>query len=657
VSTAVDQRPLSIEDLVELHGVSDVNVSADGQRIACVVSQGSAAKGELPQSRIWISTGGAPAQQATRGPGRDALPRFSPDGRSLAFTSDRDRPGLAGLYLLQDGAEAQPLGEIAGLVEQVVWSQKGDRLLVLAADPGADLAGAQTGVKVTSEETDVVVERPGKAWRRLWMVDVASGETREVSPEGLNVWEVGWNGDGPAVAIVSDDPSESAWYVARLALLDLDARTATDVYTPEWQLQSPVLSPDGRHVAFVEGFNSDRTGVAGTTTVVELASRNARTLAADKDIMTLQWLCADELLGVGVSGLGTICVRISLDGVLATVWSGPATLGQTHDIHADCDASGETIAAVLSASGRPPELAVLRTGQGAVDWEPLSTVNAAFVGRVVPRTEPYSWTARDGQQIEGVLLLPPDTDGPLPLVVIVHGGPTTAWTFEFDPGYLHHGLALGNAGYAVLMPNPRGSTGRGPQFAQANIGDMGGEDLQDILCGVRSLVADGIVDEKRVGITGGSYGGFMSAWAITQTGAFAASVPISCVSNWLSFHNTTNIGRFDSLFLQGDPYEPDGAYYQRSPVVHVRNCKTPTLILHGELDLCTPLGQAQEMYRGLVDVGVETELVIYPRGGHGWWERDHLIDSFERIKAWFDKHLSSEPGSDQVPVAVGQATA
>jgi dipeptidyl aminopeptidase/acylaminoacyl peptidase len=145
-----------------------------------------------------------------------------------------------------------------------------------------------------------------------------------------------------------------------------------------------------------------------------------------------------------------------------------------------------------------------------------------------------------------------------------------------------------------------------------------------------------------VGITGGSYGGFMSAWAITQTERFAASIPAACCSDWLSFHNTTNIGRFDELFLQSDPYDTAGDYFTRSPVMHARKCRTPTLLVHGELDLCTPLGQAVEMYQALVDAGCEAELVVYPREGHGWQEREHLADSWRRAKEWFDRHLTPQ---------------
>jgi dipeptidyl aminopeptidase/acylaminoacyl peptidase len=645
MSTSTVASPLRIEELYELRGLSDASISDDGRRVACVVSETTTGKGGAPEARIWISDAGAPAREVTRGPGRDGIPRFSPDGRLLAFASDRSQPGLASLHLLDFAGEARPLGEIRGLVEEIAWSRDSLRLLVLAADPGADLAGAQSAVKVAergAEVSDIVVRRPGQAWRRLYWVDVATGATTEVSPEGLNVWEVGWSGDGPAVAVVSDEPTESAWYIARVALLDLEARTARDVYTTEWQLQSPVISPDKRHVAFVEGFNSDRTVIAGTTTVVSLASGAVTTLAEDRDVVTLRWLAGGDLFGAGLAGLQTMCVRMSLDGAVEELWQGPATLGQTHRVRATCSADGRRVASPMSSPKQPQELMVLDLEAQPHAWRQLTSVNATFVGRGTPTQQAYEWQAEDGLRIEGLLLRPEGLDGPLPLVVIVHGGPTNAFTMEYNVGYFGFGIGLGNAGYAVLLPNPRGSSGRGQPFARANIGDMGGGDLGDILAGVDALVADGIVDRDRVGITGASYGGFMSAWAITQSDAFAASIPCACVSNWLSFHNTSNIGRFDELFLQSDPYDPTGDYFSRSPVVHARGVTTPTLILHGELDLCTPLGQAQEMYQALADAGAETELVVYPRGGHGWVERDHLRDTFDRGLAWFNRHLAGD---------------
>jgi dipeptidyl aminopeptidase/acylaminoacyl peptidase len=452
------------------------------------------------------------------------------------------------------------------------------------------------------------------------------------------VWELDWRGGSTAAAIVSDDPTESAWYGARVALLDLSARSATTVHRPEWQVAAPRLAPDGAAVCFVEGFCSDRGVLAGTVTVAG-GSPEARRLPLETDVSWLEWRDAESLWYAGWHGMGTSCGSLSLDGSANELFSGPETVGVRYQPRIAVSADGRVIAAVRESSDEPPEVAVLEDGA----WRTISALNADVVAEIVrPDWEEVSWTARDGLEIEGLLARPPERTGEaLPLVVVVHGGPTGAWSHQFAP-YAGTTLLLAEAGYAVLLPNPRGSIGRGQDFARANLGDMGGEDLQDILAGIDSLVEAEIADGERLAITGGSYGGFMAAWAATQTDRFAASIPMACVSHWLSFHLTTNIGRFDELFLDADPFDPVGEYAARSPVFHARKCRTPTLVMHGEIDLCTPLGQAQELYQALVEAGVEAELVVYPREGHGWVEWDHQIDTWNRVRSWLDRHLARD---------------
>lgn len=248
----------------------------------------------------------------------------------------------------------------------------------------------------------------------------------------------------------------------------------------------------------------------------------------------------------------------------------------------------------------------------------------------------------DGLGIDGLLVTPAGFERgatPLPMVVIVHGGPTSQFVHEYAPsGGLAHVLAA--AGYAVLLPNPRGSAGRGDAFVTANLGDLGGGDLSDVIAGVDGCVAAGIADPARIGVTGQSYGGFMAAWAAVTTDRFAAAVACSCISDWFTYHLTSNVARFDELFLGGDDFgSPIGLYRQRSPAFNVRHL-TPTLIIHGELDLCTPASQGRELYRALLDAGGEAEYVVYPREGHWCVEREHRLDYWARIQAWFDDHLS-----------------
>lgn len=276
----------------------------------------------------------------------------------------------------------------------------------------------------------------------------------------------------------------------------------------------------------------------------------------------------------------------------------------------------------------------------------MTDVNADLGRRPLLTQRIHRWQAADGLQIEGLLLEPADRDvsAPMPLVVVPHGGPTNAWPSIFASGaYGGDGLLLAQAGCAVLLPNIRGSVGHGHDFMAANIGDLGGADLTDLEAGVASLVEAGVVDPERVGIVGVSYGGYMSAWAAVRSPVFAAAIPIAGISDWLSFHHTSNQGRMAEIFLDSTPYDPTGRHLERSPVMHVQGCTTPTLILHGDADRACPLGQAQEFYQGLVGAGCVAEMVTYGGAGHGVFERGHKIDLLERIVDWFTTHLRLDP--------------
>lgn len=634
--TAVELR---LEQLLELRRPAAPVISPDGERVAFAVSASVADKGERPRSHLWTATLDGACVQATRGAGTESAPRWSPHG-VLAFASDRDHRGRMSLYLLGPGTgEGRPIGDIPGSVEDLRWSPDGRSLLALAADLGADRAGIQAATKIREqgvEEQDPKVTRPFRAWRRLYRVDAETGDTAEVGPEGVHVFEFDWDGER-AVAICSDEPSESAWYSAYLALLDLERRTADTLYRPEWQIQGPCLT--GGHVCFVEGFCSDRGVLAGDVKALELAGNAVREIETDCDVALLQARDGQRLWFAGWRGLGSVCGSLSLDGEVEELWAGDATIGARFLPWVAADAAGRTLVSVLDAPGRAPEVVALDVSAPERAWRPLSDLNSSAPDvEAMGSWEPRTWAGTDGLEIEGLLLVPRGEGQPPPLVVVVHGGPTGVWSHAFLPGGANVAL-LAQEGYAVLLPNPRGSAGRGQQFARANLGDMGGGDLQDILAGVEALVDEEVIDGARVGITGGSYGGFMAAWAVTQTDRFAASVPIASVTDWRSFHLTTNIGRFDELFLAADPFEEGGEYDARSPVVRARSCKTPTLIVHGEEDLCVPVGQAREFYQALVEGGCETELVLYPREGHGLLERDHVLDAWERIRNWFAEHL------------------
>ncbi len=569
-------------------------------------------------------------------------PGWSDDGR-LAYASDEAGSVRNAVMVWSDSADASRVATLGGPVEDVRWAPEG-HLLVLAADPGADAAAIDAAVKIETEEEDPKVHRPGTGWRRLWRVDPATGGADELTPDRVSIWEFDILSDGSVAGIFSEDPTEHGWYRSFAGVLE-GSGTLRKLYEPRWQITSPAASPDGTRVAVVEGWASDRGLVAGDVRVIEVSSGAVRDLHTDRvDASWVAWRDESSLWVAGWRGLGSAFGWLSTDGGEHQVWTDASTLGDSYAASVVPDPDRRRLLAVREAIDAPPEVATFNLDDPDRGWQPLSAFNDEVASEVrgMAQVDAVEWTGEGGERIEGLLVTPQDAarrhDGPL--VTHVHGGPTWGFRWAFNPG---DSLELAEAGYQVFLPNPRGSTGWGQRFTQANILDPGGAELEDVLAGIRKLIAHGRAERGRIGLMGTSYGGYLSAWAPTQTDAFATAIMISGISNNVSCHNTANNAHFYEVMLGGLPHEPEALdrYLDRSPVRWVPNVSSPVLILHGEKDLCTPLGQAQEYYQALVEAGKTTEMVVYPREGHGShnWEREHQLDYWNRIVEWFDRHL------------------
>jgi len=285
----------------------------------------------------------------------------------------------------------------------------------------------------------------------------------------------------------------------------------------------------------------------------------------------------------------------------------------------------------------PQQIAIVGTGTGQV-LASLAHAGTDYIRSVAGSATNVSWGAPDGTVIEGVLCAPPGV-GPFPLVLHVHGGPIGAYQRSWAMRDYAVPLLV-SRGYAVLLPNPRGSSGRGQAFAAAVIGDMGGADTHDYVSGSDAMIERGIAGPARIGTMGVSYGGFMSAWLVTQDRRFKAAVAGSPVTDWYSFTFTTNIPRWGLWFLDNaDPEENGNQVHTRSPVMHASKARTPTLLTAGVKDRCTPAGQAREFYQALISHGVESELVIYPGEGHGVSRFPAVTDYLTRLVTWFERYM------------------
>lgn len=622
----------------------DPQITSDGSRIAFTATVMDKLEG-LPGTRIAVTGTDGEMRVVTGGP-HDRCPRWNRDGDVLAFLSDRVEDGVHQLYLLRSGlGEAVATPPVDGIVEYAGWSPDGTRLLLGVAGRGAEAAGAQgSRTLAAAGSTDGPDWLPdvleagslGSDWRRLQVYDVAADTTRVVSREGLNVWEACWAGPDMIAAVVSDGPGEELWYSARLVLIDVATGNESELLTSQMQLGTITASPSGKRVAVLEAICSDRGLVAGDLILVETATGTATRIGTDgADVTRTSWCDDRTLVWLGLRGLDMVTGELDVsDGTVRETWSTGETSGYRYP-ESSVAADG-TIAMVLESYRRYPTLVLVRDGK-AEEVASLRHAGGDYLGSVGGTIRRVRWTARDGLEIDGLVTVP-DGDGPFPTVVLVHGGPVWTYCDRWGMGY-HYGPLLVSRGYAVFYPNPRGSGGRGQEFARGVLGDMGGEDSHDILAGVDALVASGIADPARLAVMGGSYGGFMTAWLITQDHRFAAAVPMAESSNWYSQHNTSNIPAFDTLFLGEPPSVAGGKHFTRSPVMYAGRVRTPVLHTTGALDRCTPPGQAIEFHRALVEHGVESECVIYPQEGHGVRQFPAVIDHLTRILDFLETHL------------------
>lgn len=626
-------------------GAADPSIAPDGRQIAFTGYLWEKLEGQA-QSRICVvDTETGDLKKLTRGPGEERLPEWSSDGNYLAFLSDRAAPANHQLYLLETKAlgEAIVTALVDGTVEYFWWSPDGSKVLVAVAGPGADLAGGQ-GSGTTAERSEelptwmpsVEGEPSDGAWRSLHVYDLQSQELKRVGPPGLNIWEAVWCGGHHIAAIASEDPGEEAWYEAPLVLFDLNTDQHSVVYKSDRQLGWISCNPTGSKLAVVEALCSDRWIVAGDVVVID--SEGGQTTRIDSlsvDVTQVVWRDEDRLFFIGIRGLETVAGEIDVtQGKATETWASAETCGTRYPEAAPLPNEG--FALVLESYARYPEIAVVSDG-GVETIRSFEHDGSAYVRSIAGSVEEVTWRAPDGLEIQA-LLCKPDKPGPHPLVVNVHGGPVWAYRNKWQLYYPWVPLLV-SRGFAVVHVNPRGSSGRGQEFAEAVYGDMGGADAYDFLTGIDALVQRGLVDPDRVGVAGGSYGGFMSAWLVTQTDRFAAAVAMAPVTDWHSQHFTSNIPHFDKIFLDADPYAPAGRYFERSPVMFASRVSTPVLLTAGLKDRCTPAGQAIEFHQALREHGVESELVLYPEEGHGVRNFPALIDLCVRMVGWFERHM------------------
>jgi dipeptidyl aminopeptidase/acylaminoacyl peptidase len=462
---------------------------------------------------------------------------------------------------------------------------------------------------------------------------------RAVSPADRYVYEYDWlpNGTG-FVATSARGNGDNNWWVASLDRIDLASGAVTPIAAPATQLNFPRVSPDGRTVAFIGGLMSDFGAVGGDiyTVPVTGGSPTDITPGYHGSFTSIVWdrngLAASAVVGDRMAILPIGPGR----SPGAPLWSGPVSI-KGGDARFSRSADGRVYAAEVEDFEHPPAIHAGPLGR----FPSVTHDNDRWPSLVRAQSVPWK---NEGFDVQGWLLAPvtPSASGKAPLVVTVHGGPSSASSPAFV--WEAYRADLAGAGYYQFFPNPRGSYGQGEAFTRANIRDFGGGDLRDILAGIDAVEEAAPIDDKRLGLIGHSYGGFMAMWTNTQTSRFKAIVAGAGLSDWISYYGTNGIDQWMIPFFGKSVYDDPAPYWAVSAIRTIKQAKTPTFIYVGERDIEVPPTQSIEYWHALQAMNVPTGLVIYPDEGHGIRAPEHDLDLRRRTVEWFDRYLG-HPGA------------
>lgn len=568
-------------------------------------------------------------------PVRDA--QWTADGKYLSFLKNDPETKKTQVFKMPvDGGEAYPITRSGKSIVLHRWSPDGKSLALIGREPVK--YGRQ------SSEEDWIINEMDFSYEYLYLYDFTADTLIRISPDSLHVWDMEWSPDGRQIFFQASQIGmvDHEYMFRDLYAVEVGNKSVRQVVRHDGKMGMMKVSPDNRWMAFLGGVDL-YDPAEGSLLLVPADGKMAEwknlTAGFEGTVEDFSWLDSGSILFSAVSWNEVLLYRLEISsGKIQEIWRSDLSY-YSFDY---CQATGEIVFAG-SHFTHPSELFVMslksRKPRKLTDSNP-DIKNIRF-----SEPEDFTWTARDGMKISGLLYKPFGfREGEkYPLVVIVHGGPESAYTKGWNNSYSTFPQLLTQRGALVFMPNYRGSTGRGVDFAKADQGDMMGVDFNDILDGVDALIAKGWADGERVGITGGSYGGYASAWAATKyTDRFAASVMFVGISNQISKIGTTDTWYENALVhWKGWPYDDDFQLaWDRSPLKYARQARTPILILHGMKDTRVPTSQSVELYRALKHFGkAPVKLVLYPDEGHGNRLYHHQKHYLYEALHWLDTYL------------------
>ncbi len=624
---------------MQVRTVDEALPSPDGLWLAYTVTE-AVMEDEVSELRTQIHlarTDGSRRFALTRGEASSTAPQFSSDSRTVFFRSKRgDDTNVWRIAV--DGGEAEPVTRWKGSMGRFAVSPDGKQLAFTGRAKDEEIE------KRRKQKLDYRVVDENEANHSLWVADMDQREPRRLAEPDEHITEVVWSPDSDRLAVVVQ-ASELAdhWHQATLREISPADGGSVALGGERLGFSNVRYAPDGRSLAFQWTPQPAKWAGECVFAVLDRADRRVRDLPlpqpdeCGRGTGLLGWTAdSQKLLFTAINRVSGVIRSMDLVGEQATVFepeSGPIS-------GARLDSAGKRLGFASESSDTPPEAFWLELGSAKAVT--LSRVNNELSSAPLGRTETIRWKSPDGLEVEGLLVYPVvyQQGRSYPLVLNIHGGPMGVFqqTFIGRRG-LYPVAAFAAEGFAVLQPNPRGSSGYGMDFRTANYNDWGGGDFQDIMAGVDRVIEMGVADPERMVVMGWSYGGYMTSWIIGQTDRFLAAAPGAAVTNLWSFTGTADIPSFLPDYFGGEPWESFDRYLEHSPMRHVDRVKTPTLILHGEADLRVPISQSYELHTALKRRGVDTEMVVYPRQPHGPNEPKFQLDIMQRHLELAKKHL------------------
>lgn len=574
----------------------------------------------------------------------DAEPQWSPDGKEIAFLSEVNSKDQSQIFVANAITGAlitkKPLTKFDGYVSHLKWSPDGKYLSVLYVEKSSR---EPSPMAAKNKVVGLIDSLANKNVQRIAIINRFGGKTEQITPAGLYIFEYDWSPDSKNfVYTAALPPGDDNWYIAQLYRQSIAANDTILLYHPLRQIALPRWSPDEKHIAFIEGLMSDQGGTGGEIfTILSSADAKPQNLTPDRS-STPSWFTwrpdGNILFTEFVGGSVAINALQVADKKIVPLWK------SDESIHAGNEEMSLSIAGTTAA----PVFAFVRTSWNTLPevWggnldklKKLTKLNAANK-HLTPASVNVEWINEE-QQVQGWLLYPENYNASkkYPMLVAIHGGPawitTPAWS---SPDF--NTTVFTKLGYFVFFPNPRGSYGQGEKFTLANRRDWGFGDLRDIISGVDAVTKKFPVDTNKIGILGWSYGGSMSMFAITQTNKFRAAVAGAGAGDWLSYYGQNSIDKWMWSYFGASPYDDPAAYAKVSAMTHIKNAKTPTLVLVGELDGEAPPPQSLQFWHALKELHIPTQLMIYPDEGHGFHKFEDMIDVSVRTFEWFSKYMA-----------------